>query len=90
MKKLTEIEPHTPVRIRWADSYSANQGWVFLDDFDFKGHTVISRDMWSVGYLVHLDKDNVFLTTTMNGEKDSMYDCFSIPIGCILDVKVLR
>lgn len=90
MKNITEIELFLPVRIKWIDSYHANVGWIDLDDFNFNEHTVTSKEMVSIGYVVRLDKDNVFLSNTMSGDKESMYDCFSIPIGCVRDVKVLR
>lgn len=90
MKQITEIDLFTPVKIKWIDSYHANVGWIDLDDFNFKEHSLISKEMVSIGYVVRLDKDNVFLSNTMSGDKESMYDVFSIPIGCVLDIKRLK
>ena len=89
MTPLPSIPLYSLVEIHWIDCLHSQDGWQDVKGFDYEGHTRNSRDFNSAGYLIKIDDSNVFLSGTLNGDHDGMYNCFSIPLGCVLDVKVM-
>jgi hypothetical protein len=89
MTDLSSIDLFVPVQISWIDSFSSPREWTGIEDFDFEEHTEKSKQMMSIGYIVHVDDDNVFFADSICPEEKIMYGCMSIPLVAVLDVKVM-
>lgn len=89
MTDLSTLDLFTPVKVSWIDCHYTEPGWTDIDSFDFDEHTRASKQMVSVGQVIHVDDSNLFLSCTVGKETRSMLDCTSIPIVSILSVEVI-
>jgi hypothetical protein len=83
---MKEIELFTPVFVIWIDSMSSTRAWMDVEDFGFEEHTQSSKTLTSIGFVVNMDEDNLFLSDSISAEEKIMYGCMSIPIVAIKEV----
>lgn len=87
---MKKIKRGVPVSVRWFDSYTpAEYGW--LTGKQFCRHTKKPPTLKSVGMVISIDDHFLNLCGSRQGNGGKMYNAiFSIPIGCIKKVRVLR
>ena len=81
---LTPPKQPALVRIDWIDSTSLS-GWINSHSASRVPLTRADMECHTVGYVVHLTKLHVTVTTTLTdeGEEWAWHAPFSIPLGCI-------
>jgi len=77
-----DLEVGAAVMIKWVDSANNSTGWVAAKTKDFQ----IGNPL-TVGLYLGRTEDRVAITHSLCEEH--AYDIFTIPIGCIIEIKEL-
>lgn len=81
---MKEIEQDTPILIEWVDAAFGDTGW---QDSDYKLEVY---QMKSVGFLQHLDEEQIVIKQTYSDDDRGMGNLFVIPVHWIKRIKVLN
>jgi hypothetical protein len=81
--KIPKLELGQIIRLEWADSKSA-LGWTYSPESKRTPGRI-----FSIGYVVQSNEDCVTITTSMDIRGASLDD-FSIPVGCITKLEIIK
>jgi hypothetical protein len=88
-KRVRKIKHGQAVEILWIDAYTpADSGWMTIDGV--KRHVKKPMMFRHVGIAIGLEGGSLHLCGVMAQGYDQMQSVFSIPVGCIKKVRVLK
>lgn len=74
--------------VRWLDAHNYPAQWTDLDDLD-----TYTCEVRSVGWQVHKDDQQLIMSADVavdNDDELQLNTVFAIPVGCIVEITVLR
>ena len=78
------------VEVCWLDCV-VEEGWTYGDDkVDKWAHDAGAAECWSIGYLLHRDKDAVTLATTIDAERKGACNLTRIPRRSIVGMRLFE
>lgn len=86
-RKHPELVPGNWVRVRWEDAYVHDQGWVKIEDIDFKTKGV--QVVISVGLVVRRDPKQVIIAMSKGQDDSEVGTTLAIPMGWIKATELL-
>lgn len=88
MKKKLTLKPNQKIEIEWMDSIQNMDGWTRLSHFNWGRHYKAMYQR-TVGYFLQKTDNVITVTQSISASEDALCGIWSIPLGCVTNIKQL-